>query len=257
VGLIAAGIVVGLIVVVLLEAAGLAFRTYDHVKGPLQSVQNTLTALAHNTSALNSAAGRNLTEHRLAEASKEISSVQSQIDGSVGLKILGVVPGLHTQRIGFEQLVADLHTTTMSALSLLRSVNTLAAESRGTDFSLPDLKELGALFDSTRAQLRLADRASSGLWGPPGNYRQKFDREDLRAVHLLGRGEDATKFALEFLGADGPRDYLVMGENNAEMRDEGSTLSYSLMHTANGAITESPSGSVSAVEPSSPVPGDL
>ena len=28
-------------------------------------------------------------------------------------------------------------------------------------------------------------------------------------------------YALPFLGADGPRTYLVMGENNAEMRDQG------------------------------------
>jgi hypothetical protein len=77
----------------------------------------------------------------------------------------------------------------------------------------------------------------------------------VRAVHLLAQGKDATQFALEFLGADGPRHYLVMGENNAEMRDEGDTLSYSLVHAKNGVITESPGGSVNDIEPGSPVPG--
>jgi hypothetical protein len=240
---------------VLILSAGLAFLTYRHVRSPLQSAQDTLTEIAHNTAELNSAAGRNATESRLTQVSKEISSAQDQIDGSVGLKILGIVPGLRTQKIGLDQLVADLHTTTVSALSLLRSVNTLAAQSHGTNISLPDVKKLGILFGSTRAQLSLADRAAGGLWGPLGSYRRKFDREDVRAVHLLGQGEDATQFALEFLGADGPRNYLVMGENSAEMRDEGSTLSYSLMHTSKGKITDSPGGSVNNIEPDSPTPG--
>jgi hypothetical protein len=242
-------------VVLLILAASLAFLTYRHVKGPLQSAQNTLTALAHNTTELNSAAGRISTERQLAQADAEIASAQSQIDGSIGLDVLGIIPGLHTQKVGLDQLVADLHTTTLSALSLFRSVNTLAADSHGTDISLPDLGNLGTLFSSIRAQLITADRAGNGLWSPLGTYRKKFDREDVRAVHLLNEGENATQFALEFLGADGPGNYLVMGENNAEMRDEGSTLSYSLINTRNGEITESTGGTVNNIEPTAPVPG--
>ena len=65
--------------------------------------------------------------------------------------------------MGLDQLVADLHTTTLSALSLLRSVNTLAANSHGTDISLPDLDNLGALFASTRTQLTSDDRAAAAF----------------------------------------------------------------------------------------------
>lgn len=249
------GIVVGFILIVLLLATGLAFLTYRHVRSPLESVQNTLTEIAHDTNALNSASGRKETEVRLVDASREITSAKNQIDGSVGLKVLGVVPVLHTQKVGLDQLVADLQTTTVSALSLLRSVDTLAAESHGTDISLPGLEKLGTLFASTHTQMKLADRGAGGLWGPLGRYRNKFDREDVRAVHLLSQGEDATRFAREFLGGDGPRDYLVIGENNAEMRDEGITLSYSLMHTRKGEITETPGGSVDGIEPDSPTPG--
>ena len=250
-----AGLVVGLVVVVLIVAAGLSYRTYKQVKAPLQSAENTLTAVAHDTSDLSSAEGRESTESRLADASREVSSAQNQIDGSVGLKILGIVPGLHTQRVGLEQLVADLHATTVSALSILHSVNVLAAHSHGTDISLPRLKNLGFIFASTRAQLTSDDRPTSGLWGPLGAYRQKFDKEDARAVRVLGQGTDATRYALEFLGADAPRTYLVMGENNSEMRDEGATLSYALLHTQGGAITEQTGGTVNNLELTSPAPG--
>jgi hypothetical protein len=249
-----AAFIIGIIVVVLAIGAVLAFRTYDHVKGPLQNAQNTLSSLAHNTSGLSSVQGRALTATRLAEASGEISSAQRQIDTSLGLKVLGIFPGLGTQRSGLVQLVADLRATTSSALSLLHSMNTLAANSHGTDISLPDLKALGSVFTSTRAQLASDNRPISGLWGPLGTYRKKFDREDARAVHLLSQGADATRYSLEFLGADGPQTYLVMGENNAEMRDEGATLSYSLLHTLNGAITEQTGGTVNNIELASPAP---
>jgi len=248
------GFAVSFIVIVLAIAAGLSYLTYRHVRGPLQSVQNTLAAIAHNTSELNTSSGRANTEHQLAEADAEIASAQGQIDGSVGLDILGVVPGLHTQKVGLEQLVADLHATTLNGLSLLRSLETLTASSRGTDVSLPDLSNLGTLFHATRAELTSDNRAAGGLWGPLSTYRKKFDREDVRAVHLLGQGENATQFVLEFLGADGPGEYLVMGENNAEMRDEGSTLSYSLLHTRSGAITESTGGSTEKLALTAPAP---
>jgi Protein of unknown function (DUF4012) len=254
-GWLVAGVVGGVIVVVLVVAAALAFRTYQHVKGPLQSVQATLTALAHDPTSLNSAAGRDLMENNLAVASREIASAQGQIDGSVGLKILGVVPGLHTQRSGLVQLVADLHATTVSAMALLHSVNTLAADSHGTDIALPQLTDLGTELDTVHSQLSVEDRPASGLWGPLGTYRQKFDREDVRAVHLLAQGEELTRYALAFLGADGPRNYLVMGENNAEMRDEGAPLSYSVMNTSSGAITVSSGQSVGDLGLSAPAPG--
>ena len=48
---------------------------------------------------------------------------------------------------------------------------------------------------------------------------------------------------------------LIAAENNAEMRDEGSVLSYSLLHTLNGAITETTGGTVGTIELSGLAPG--
>jgi hypothetical protein len=134
-------------------------------------------------------------------------------------------------------------------------VDTLATESHGTNISLTGLKDLGVTLGNARAKLVAENRPTGGLWGPIGTDRRKFDHEDSRAVHLLGQGEDVTQFALPFLGADGPRTYLVMGENNAEMRDQGATLSYSLMNTNNGAIDESNGGTVNNIELTSPASG--
>jgi hypothetical protein len=233
----------------------LAFRTYQQVKGPLLNAESTLKSLAHNPNGLNSAEGRDLIEIKLAETSREVASAESQINSSVGLKILGVFPGLHAQRVGLDQLVDDLRSTTVNSLALLRSVSAVAADSHGTNISLSSLQSLGNEFGRVKAQLTQADRSSSGLWGPIGADRQKFDREDGRAIRLLSQGIDLTRYALPFLGLDGPRTYLVMGENNAEMRDEGCPLSYSVMNTQSGSISLGPGESVDNIELTSPAPG--
>lgn len=245
----------GTVMVLFVVALGLAYRTYEQIRGPLRSAQATLTALAHNRDSLSTPAGRRQSEVLLARASEEVAAAQHQIDGSVGLKILGLIPGLHTQRVGLDQLIADLHSTMLSTAALLVSVDTVAADSHGTQIALPALQALGTVLGRARDQLRADNRSASGLWGPLGAERQKFDGEDSRAVHLLGLGEDLIRYALPFLGADGPRTYLVVGENNAEMRDEGATISYALMSTLNGTITVSNGGTASAIELSSPAPG--
>ena len=244
-----------LLCILFLVAIGLSYQTYMDARGPLQSAQDTLTAVAHNPNALDSSYGRNLTEIRLAQAQKDIVVAQRDITSSLGLKILGVIPGLHAQRAGLEQLLTDLQQTTIISRSLLSSVSTLAAQSHGTTVSLPALRTFGSALASARLQLSSEERSTAGLWGPVGAYRQKFDQEDARAVHLVSQGQGLVRYALPFLGGNGPRTYLVVGENNAEMRDQGAVLSYSLMHTLNGSINESAGGSAADIELSSPVPG--
>jgi hypothetical protein len=75
------------------------------------------------------------------------------------------------------------------------------------------------------------------LWGPLGSARASFDAEDARLTALLGTGNSVLSYALPLVGADGPRLYLIAGENNAEMRDQGEVLSNALMHSANGSFS--------------------
>lgn len=254
-GLLALGLLAFVLVALFVVALVLTYRTYEQVRGPLFAAQNTLTVLAHNPDSLDTAAGRADDEFHLIAALRDVDAAKAQIDGSTGLKLLGLIPGLHAQRVGLDQLVADLRSTTLTAGALLRSVNALGADSHGTDISIPDITHLGAVLRTAHAQLVADDRSTSGLWGPIGADRQKFDDEDQRAAHLLAQGEELTRYAAPFLGANGPRTYLVTGENNAEMRDQGMTLSYSLMTTQGGLITDTIGGTVDNMELSSPAPG--
>ena len=60
---------------------------------------------------------------------------------------------------------------------------------------------------------------------------------------------------MPFLGGTGPWTYLVIGENNAEMRDQGATLSYALLNTANGTINVTNGGTVGNLNTPTPALG--
>ena len=216
-GLLVLGLVAFLLVALFVVAVVLTYRTYQHVRGPLFAAQNTLTVLAHNPDSMDSATGRTEDEFHLIAALNDIDEAEKQIDGSTGLKLLGLIPGLHAQRVGLDQSVSDLRSTTLTAGALLRSVNALGVDSHGTDISLPDLAQLGVVLHAAHTQLVADNRSTGGLWGPIGADRQKFDNEDQRAAHLLAQGEELTRYAAPFLGANGSRTYLVAGENNAEI----------------------------------------
>ncbi|MDP9388212.1 MAG: DUF4012 domain-containing protein, partial [Actinomycetota bacterium] len=55
---------------------------------------------------------------------------------------------------------------------------------------------------------------------------------------------DAIGAARRFLGADGPRRYLVALQNNAEMRDQGMVLSYAFLGADGGRLTATRSGPI-------------
>ncbi len=106
---------------------------------------------------------------------------------------------------------------------------------------------------TAKATLERLNRPSSGLIGSLGDARTEFDQEDARLTYQLGRGDQILGYALPFLGADGPRTYLLATENNAEMRDQGAVLSVGTLQAQNGKITVSDPQSVSDLQLSTPV----
>jgi hypothetical protein len=120
---------------------------------------------------------------------------------------------------------------------LLQQLNTLAATTQGLTLSIPQLQSLQASVAAAHGQLSSFNRPSGSLWGPLGSARASFDTEDAKLTALLGTGSSVLSYALPLVGADGPRLYLIAGENNAEMRDQGEVLSNALMHSANGTFS--------------------
>ncbi len=250
-----AGAVVAVAIVFLLVAGLSAYRSLSSARTLLNEAHATITSSISNENDFVSPAGRASALAGLDQVSAEASEADQELRSSFGLSALGVLPFLHTQRRGLLQLVDNLGASATTGGTLLRQVNALASTSSGTDVSIPQLRQLQTTVAMAHEQFADFDRPTAGLWGPLGTAQRQFDHEDAKITNLLGDGNRVISYALPFLGADGPRTYLIAAENNAEMRDEGSVLSYSLMHTLNGAITETTGGTVGTIELSGLAPG--
>ena len=253
--LVVAGAVVAVAVIFLLVAGLSAYRSLSSARTLLNEAHATITSSISNENNLVSPAGRASALAGLDQVTAEASQADQELRSSFGLSALGVLPFLHTQRQGLLQLVDNLGTSATTGGTLLRQVNALASASSGTDVSIAQLRQLQTTVATAHQQFADFDRPSTGLWGPLGTAQRQFDHEDAKITGLLADGNRVISYALPFLGADGPRTYLIAAENNAEMRDEGSVLSYSLLHTLNGAITETTGGTVGTIELSGLAPG--
>ena len=83
----------------------------------------------------------------------------------------------------------------------------------------------------------MADLDSSGYAGP---LKERFNSYVDRVGDLsraLGSAQKATEVLPGFLGADGPRDYLLVFQNNAEIRTSGGLPgSWAEVHAEDGRL---------------------
>lgn len=244
---------VGLVVI---ASAGLvlsAIRSLESAKTTLTFARDTIEADLAKGSVLFSSDGRQGLAANLLTVKAEAASAFAVLHGSFGLSILGSLPLVSSQRQGMLQLVADVSTTASTASSLLTQINLLSQASTGTNVSLSALARFERTVEQAHSTIARLDRPAGGLLGPIGSSRRAFDREISKVATDLYRGSRALSYLEPFLGSDGPRTYLIAGENNAEMRDQGDVLSLALMKTNAGTFQVDTVGSVDLLEPAQPV----
>jgi len=232
--------------------------------GPVNAARHNLTAAKtliqqdiDNKTLLTTAAGRTQLVTDLGQVSRDAALANSELTGSEAFKILGVIPGLHKQRVGVIQLSSDLEQATQVASNMLNSLSTLVHNSHGTHVSLAALANLQKNVVAGHHAMAPLDRTASGLWGPIAKARRTFDREDTKVLRLLSLSGKTIAFARPFLGSGGPQTYLVAGMNNAEMRDSGSVLSLDVLTAANGTFTIDQDSSYANYLLSAPAPVTL
>jgi hypothetical protein len=146
-------------------------------------------------------------------------------------------------------LVDDVRTTAVTGAALLQRVNTLVAQSNGTTVSFRAPQSLQRSVADATTTMSSLNRPAGGLIGPIGTARRDFDEQIEKITDDLGRGDRTLSYVLPFLGADGARTYLIAGENNADMRDQGDVVWLALMHMQEGTFNVDPAGSVDDIEP--------
>ncbi|HVX19845.1 MAG TPA: DUF4012 domain-containing protein [Acidimicrobiales bacterium] len=246
------------IVVVILVAVGLlawnAYRSLERAKSSLEEARSAVSGITDNPNTLLSADGRAGAVKTLRQVAADAAAARANLTGSAGLSTLGRLPFADTQRDGALTLVDDLETTARTGTALITRVNDLVSASSGTTVALPQLKALQQ--EVARAAHTLAPLAKpvGGLISPLASAQATFDREDAKVVRLLHQGTAVLSYALPFLGADGPRTYLLAGENNAEMRDQGAVLSVAELTATDGTFSMATAESIGTLPLKTPAP---
>jgi hypothetical protein len=226
-----------------------AYRALSHARADLNAAKSLITQDLNSGTSLLSNAGRRATERDLAVVASDTNAAEHAVESSFAVSIFGALPLLHAQRNGVVSLAQDAGTSAAIGRSLILQIDDLEEASAGTTVSLTQLARLGTAVQRARVRLEAFDRSAAGLWGSLGTARTTFDRDDRRIISSLIQGSRAISFALPFLGADGPRQYAIAGENNSEMRDQGAVESVALMRTQAGTLSVVSSSSVDNLTP--------
>ncbi len=226
-----------LVVLVVVVLGALAARNILRAQHSMDAARTTISAALDNRHELTTPVGRAEAGAAIDDVQLDVNLAYALVNDSFAVNFFGSLPVLHGQIQGLLQLIHDAGQTATLAGGLLQQVDTLAASTQGLTVSIPQLQSLQTSVASAHTQLAGLNRPSGGLWGPLGSARASFDAEDARLTALLGTGSSVLSYALPLVGADGPRVYLIAGQNNAEMRDQGEVLSNALMHSANGTFS--------------------
>jgi hypothetical protein len=231
--------------------------TIFQARHDLSGAQSEATALAQDRTQLFTAKGRQHALHQIQDMQNGADNAASLVNNSIPLKVLSWIPFVGQQTQGVTDLVNDFDVTSHQANTLLHSVNELVAFSHGTSISLPALDILDYNVRNAVIALRPLDRGSGLLIGPLASARDSFDKQIVKITSLLSTGQQLLTYAGPFLGSEGPRVYLIAGENNAEMRDQGAVLSWALMTANNGTFSMTSPASVGKLALRHPAPYPL
>ena len=234
------------LLLVLAGAGAAAGLDLLRAKDDMTEARATLKAIVDDPASLRTTEGRLAARSAAQGASARIARARQRLDDSWGLKVVGVVPGLSTQRRGAVRLVRDAGTATDVGLGVLEAVDDVAEREqlRGGAVPLRAMGELRVLFDRATQQVVGTDASDGGLWGPLAEARRELNDVTRKTSRRLGEVAEGLGAAETFLGRDGPRRYLVAMHNNAEMRDQGMVLSYALVGVESGRLTVERSGSI-------------
>jgi hypothetical protein len=236
--LLVGGLVVFVVVVGLLGLSG--YHSALRAKTSLEAARTVISNDLSDKQAFLSSAGRAKLASDIRTVEADADNASAILQGSLGMRVFRYVPYLNDQPNGIVNLVDDVRTTAVTGAALLQRVNTLVAQSSGTTVSLGALQSLQRSVADATTTMSSLNRPAGGLIGPIATARRDFDEQIEKITDDLGRGDRTLSYVLPFLGADGARTYLIAGETNADMRDQGDVVSLALMHTQKGTFNVDP-----------------
>ena len=144
--------------------------------------------------------------------------------------LLGWIPGLGPDVTNVTTLLHDEVVISIQGKHLLGAYSTFTrAQKYASGASAQAFATLRvAIAEANRAVAHL-DPLETGLLNPLGGVEAHAGQKVRRVQTLLANATSALRVAQVILGEGTPQNVLVLPENNAEMRDQGSVLSYALL----------------------------
>jgi hypothetical protein len=236
--------------------AALGLKDALGARSQLVAARASLQHAVDDPTALRSADGRSATLAEVDGAVAAIDAARRRVRRSPAITATAVLPLLRTQRAGMLDLIDDSATAAAAGRNLLASLNALADRSQLRDGTVP-LDGLAQVQEQIRAAgdaLGRLPARNAALWGPLGDARRQFDAVTRSSSRRLVNGAEALGAARTFMGAGGPRRYVVALQNNAEMRDQGMALSYVPLSFKDGRLTFEKGGSTNDLQLDRPAP---
>lgn len=212
----------------------------------VDAARQRLNEVVNNPAALATPEGRTAARLGIGYAVDDAAAAHRRVARSPLLYLARAVPAFADQRKGVLDLIDDVSAGATVARDLLESVDTLAgtADVSGGTIPLDALSKVGQGVDAAAARIEGLARGGEGLWRPVSGARRQFDESAREGATRLRQGSEALDAVRTFLGAGGERRYLIALQNNAEMRDQGMVLSYSLARFGGGRVTVERSGTI-------------
>ncbi|WP_181309513.1 DUF4012 domain-containing protein [Nocardioides campestrisoli] len=229
----------GLLLAVIMGAGGYAAWVGWQVKGDLESAETHGRALEAALRTDDRVAAEEASD-RLQRAS---ASARKRTDGPLW-RALSHLPVVGDDAEGVRVLSRSMETFSAQAVPpLLETSSLLQGVSRGQGVHLPTVRALSEPVTAAASALHAATRDVAGVdsAGFVEPLRDPFE-EYVDLVAAADRGFGAATTAVELLpdmlGGSGPRDYLIVFQNNAEVRASGGLPgAWAHVRTEGGRIT--------------------
>ncbi len=246
-------LIVGGLVALVLVVAGLGAVAALEAKHHANAASAEFSYVEHHFADARTAAGRTLLLEHLEAAQADAAAAARAWSSTGVLPVLGAMPIIGTELGGANQLLTDAHLAAGEGISLLDAVDGLADQHGVGQLPVAQIAALRVAIAHARATLAPLERSPGGLYGPVRSARQQLNAKLAKVLTDLDKASAAVGVGQELLGINHPVTILVLGANNAEMRDQGIFLSYSLIRSSNGVLTTLDQGPVDALPLTGPV----
>lgn len=249
-------IALGSVAIVLLILGAQDYLKLNRAKTELSQAKIIVDSIMNNPQSFSSSKASVLTEHKLFKAEKLSYLAETDLSNSLSLKITSYIPYVSSQLSAIRSLVKAAHETLIIVSHLLFQINQLGLNVNFQHDQLP-LSQLIIMNNDlkvSQSELKTIKLPTAGHIEIVQKQINKFNQLFSHLITLINNAEASLNTFLKFTTGNHAKQYLIVGLNNDEMRDQGAPLSFAVLTIEpNGAFSISQPQDIGALSVSQPV----